>query len=304
MGQQPLSKEIDEDIRSLVALLNDASYIQTIAACSGHPQIPDKEWRDGWVTMKPVGSQERLWDFLHALRARLDNTTAVKMTQYYHSVFGDFPQRSHIDKIYEHYRAVGGESLFLSGIPILTVHNSFVLCPFCTTPDKALLIWENILRGVEDFVSRELDKSNAAYTAEAAANALVKQLCTISHIQGITLTQDNHCRWRIEFEATGDRNACLWCWDLISHVNGVLSREEEFQPQEDGRKQFLADGSFVLRPIVRNGFVERTREEHLKIWKLIELTAQELVHREVSGGTGNTEATSGRLDFMTNRSID
>ena len=109
MGEQPPSRIIEKEIRSLVALLNDASYIQTIGSCSGHPQMPERKWRDGWITMEPVGSPEKLWDFLDALRARLDNATAMKMMDFYQSLYSGLPQEAYADKIYEHYMESGGE---------------------------------------------------------------------------------------------------------------------------------------------------------------------------------------------------
>jgi hypothetical protein len=276
MGQQPSLNEIDKEIRSLVYLLNQAPYIQTYASCSGHPSMPERDWKDGWITIEPVGNPDKLWDFSEALRARLDNTTATKVIQYYSE-----QQYLYHDKVFELYKKMGAEELFFSAVPILTINLSFTLCRFCTTHEKGLLIWKKILDAVQEFIPHNADGRISVNTREESAKLLIKLLDSVPQIRGIALLFDRHDRWRVEFEAMGNRNSFQWCWNLVSHAHEILSQEKEFQPQEDGRRQFLAHGHFILRPVVRTGSVERTREDHLKIWKLIELTAQELIHREV-----------------------
>lgn len=290
MGQQPSLKAIDPEIRSLVHLLNQAPYIQTFTSCSGHPRMTEKEWVDGWITMNPVGNPEKLWDFLYSLRTRLDNTTATKLIQYYSG-----QQYFYHNKVFELYKKIGAEKLFFSAIPILTINLSFTLCPFCTIHDKALLIWEKILVAVQEFIHNNANRCSPINTREAAAKFLIKQLNSIPHIQGTALLLDRKGRWRVEFEAMGNRDSFGWCWNLVSHVHELLNQEEAFQSHEDGRRQFLAHGHFVLRPVVKNVFIERTREDHLKIWNLIEAAAWELIHGEMFSETNTLEVPTEQI---------
>lgn len=280
MGQQPSLKAIDTEIRSLIALLNRVPYIQTFSSCSGHPSMTEREWVDGWITMASVGNAEKLWDFLNSLHARLDNTTAAKLISYYST-----QQYLYHDKVFELYKKIGAEELFFSAIPILSINLSFTLCPFCTTRDKAMLIWKKILVAVQEFIPHNANECIQINTHEAAAKFLIKQLDSIPYIQGTVLLLDIHGRWRVEFVAMNRRDSFQWCWNLVNHVHEILSQEEAFQPQEDRRRQFLAHGHFVLRPVVKNDFIERTREEHLKIWKLIEEAIRELLHDETTEST-------------------
>lgn len=271
---------MDPEIRSLVALLNEVPCIQTHASCSGHPQMPAREWRDGWISMRPIGDPCALWDFLDYLRARLDNTLGAKLLILYPEQ--RYPHVEYSDEVLELYRKVKGKELYDSSIPIFTTYLTFTLCPFITHFDEALRIriWEKIIVAVQEFTHNSKDSCMTINTPKTAAALLVEHLRYIPHIQSIILLQDNYNRWRVKFWAMGDRNSCQCCWDLVNHVHATLSREEEFRPHADGRPKFLACGLFVLRPIVKNRDIERTREDHMKIWELIELATREYISAE------------------------
>lgn len=54
-----------------------------------------------------------------------------------------------------------------------------------------------------------------------------------------------------------------------------------------GRSQLFAHAFFVIQPFIREHNVKRTREEHLQIWRLIELIAVNLIRKGLEFNESN-----------------
>ena len=254
---------IEPEIRSLIKQLNRIPYIRTFASCSGHPAMPHKQWVDGWITLVP-GDATYVWDFVEVLQARLDNVKAAKVVQYYSE-----QGLCYHDKVFEFYKRVDAEKLFLSSIPILTTHICSCVFPWRVSVDARCVFWDEILKAVGGFdPSCECNHSDIR-SEEAGARRLVQWLKTSRHVQGIALYQGTRGTWRVEFEALSNRSSFEWCWRLTDHVR---KRFQELLSTEDC---LVSHTHIILRPVVMQ--TDRTREDHLKIWKLIEFAATELM---------------------------
>jgi hypothetical protein len=105
-----------------------------------------------------------------------------------------------------------------------------------------------------------------------------------------------------------NHTSCQWGWEFMNHLKTCLDKEvslsllpfddvfatlpekiaasleeqeEVLEPYRRGVCQFFLEGRFIIEPIVKRSNLQRTREDHLKIWKLIELATREYIHGEL-----------------------
>jgi len=328
MGKQPNLNLIDEEIRDLVSLLNKAPFLETCSSCSGHPDINghpkmlQREWRDGWITMRPIFDAGQLFSFLDFVRSRLDNT---RHSQLYWVAEED--TTFHVHRTLTLFKQVGGEALYASAVPILTTGFLIGIWPL-TTFSKALLMWNIVLSSTQEFLSFPHQALPPIETPKAGADTFVKFLQSVPHIQEVkqatanvsrglaniiyrSYLHPNSCQ-QVEIWFLWNRASFKWGWDFMNYLKTHLNREESLSPirfqdvvatltekevellneNEDafqrfhcGVPQFFLEGRFQIKPIVKQSNLRRTREDHLKIWKLIELAVQEWLHGEAVAST-------------------
>jgi hypothetical protein len=275
----PLSKQlmnlghIDLEIRSVIVLLNRAPYLRTSGSCSGHPATEDRKWIDGWIAMQPVGDPGRLWDFLNALTGCLDSTSDCAGRYYPGEVL-----RS-TDHIRERFRRAGVEALYDSCIPVVGTSLHFAVV--ARRADGSDPTWERVASTVRE--------SGAAFDPDAhptqhGAHVLPQCLANLPFVRNVVLWS-HRGKLGVEWEAMGDRESCSLAWQIGDRIRHLLDTEGA-----DATSHFA--GSFVLKPIVRAASLGRTRADHLAIWRLIEMAAQELLFERSDHSQIEDEATA------------
>jgi len=248
MGQQPDLEKIDLEARRVVYLLNEIPYIQTFSSCSGHPDNPKRDWLlCGWVALQPVDDNIRaFWEFLDSLRVKLNETN---------------PQ------MLEFSREIDAQNLYTSKTPLARTEMKLDFRPAGKT--NTLVFWNSFIDSVQEFL--EQTERVSIETRADAANLLIKWFDATEHIQETLYNPEGesircHVVWNYE--------SCQWCWDLLKHMNTTLSKV--LKPSDAGHPQFHAHRHFVLGLIVESPDMKRTREEHSKMWSLLEAAVIQL----------------------------
>ena len=262
---------VDKAIRDLVYLLNEASFLETSSSCGGHPDyyrtlIRTDEWREGGIHVDPTGDVGPVWDFLEFLRARLDNTRGLELSQ---RAERDKEQphikRTHVYRTSTLFKQIDGEALYASAIPILTTWFWSLIQP------RAPSVWNIVLSIIQEFISSS-EILPSIETPEAGAETFVRLLQSLPQIQEIAAWDyQPPSNGRVAIYFLWNRASIQWGWDFINHLKTRLEDELD-KPGIHFRT------SFAINPIVKRGNIQRTREDHLNIWKLIELAAREYIH--------------------------
>ena len=286
---------IDYEIRPLVNLLNRSPYIQTTSSCSGHPD-PEKwqqrRWdqRGGWIHIKPVGDPREAFNFLVNLLMCLDNTCALETEA-----------NSSADTIRQRYRQADADKLFQSGGPIALVCVSFSF--FACHPEEKhrLEIWKQFTVSLKALMPDCHELSAEVDTSDSAAKRLHQILHRLSFMYNVQLVRSREGYPGIALDTMADLI-------LLKRFSAVANQLHEYLDKagymgyhdtEDGMP-FTAKWFFDLRPFLNQELLPlphlltpewepRTREDHLKIWKLLELAVAEQLDSE--GYTTKTENT-------------
>jgi hypothetical protein len=268
---------IDEEIRPLILLLNEAPYIQTHSCCSGHPDDPSRRWNEGWIAMAPVGDFRAFWEFLDELQSKLN-----------------YPA----ERPFELFQQIDAETLFFSAVPLLDVY-----CNLSLGADTGndIHVWNYLVNVTQEFLQE--DKFISVKTAAEGADILTDKIHSTSYVQS---DKTKFVRgYRVHYEAVWRYDSCKWCWDLVEYINErlfkILGEYDWFHALYSERNEelrlhwrrfemhdinclyhpspFRARVSFGIRPIIeiKSQDVKRTREEHIQIWRLIELLAERLI---------------------------
>lgn len=276
LRRQPLNlNEVDEEIRDLVRLLNKVPVIETTSSCTGHPNTPTTEWWEGAIRIAPTDEVGLCWDLLDNICSLLDNTRGSKRSQ----TAKDDPYFNRTRKL---YRQVGGESLYASAIPVLRVEPHSIIAP--SAPVENLpSAWNVILSSTQKYISSR-EALPLIETPRAGAEAFVNLLQSVPRIQEITARPGRNNRfdptglypdawWVVKILYPWNRSSVLWGWDFMKHLRTQFDREVGSLAPLSG---------FTLIPNVRRGDLQRTREDHLRIWKLIELAVREILRSETA----------------------
>ena len=277
MGQQPDLNKIDEEIRPLIHLLNKAPYIQTHACCFGHPNNLSRRWTPGWIAILPIVDFCSFWEFLNGLHVQLNCPS---------------------ERPFELFQQVHDDALFSSATPLLDVYCRFSLGADFQRND--IHVWNHLINATQEFLQEAVvqDKKQviSVKTAAEGADFLTDKLHSTPHVQpDRTKFIRGYC---VYYRATWSYDSCKWCWDLVEHVNKQLGKIlgeydwlhalysgrnscDQSCNRRRNRTSFRARAIFDIRPIIRINThdVTRTREEHLQIWRLIELISESLMMR-------------------------
>ena len=286
---------IDYEIRPLVNLLNRSPYIQTTSSCSGHPdqeKWQTRRWNQhgGWIAIKPVGDPRGVFDFLINLLMCLDNTCALETAD-----------DSGADAIRQRYRQADADELFQSGGPIALMRVSFSF--FACHPEEKhrLEIWKQFTVSMRALIPDCDELSAEVDTSDSAAKRLHQMLHRLSFMYRTELATNREGYPGIDLYTMADLNLLRQFSAVANQLHACLDKAGYMgsHDTEDGTP-FTAKWFFELRPFLNQELLPlphlltpkwepRTREDHLKIWKLLALAVAEQLDSE--GYTVKTENT-------------
>jgi len=272
---------IDYEIRPLVNLLNRSSYIQTTSSCSGHPdqeKWKTRRWnqRGGWIHIRPLGDPRDAFDFLVNLLMCLDNTCALETE--------DNPCA---DTIRQRYRQADADKLFQSGGPIALMRVSFSF--FACHPEEKhrLKIWKQFIISIRELIPDCHERSAEVDTSDGAAKRLHQILHRLSFMYRTELVRNSEGYPGIDLYTIADLNLLKRFSAVANRLHESLDKAgymESHDTEDDA--PFTAKWFFGLRPFLNQELLPlphlltpkwepRTREDHLKIWKMLALAVEE-----------------------------
>ena len=286
---------IDYEIRTLVNLLNRSPYIQTTSSCSGHPdqeKWQKRRWNQhgGWIHIKPVEDPREAFNFFVNLLMYLDNTCPLETED-----------DSCADTIRQRYRQADADELFQSGGPIALMRVS--LSFFACHPEEKhrLEIWKQFTVSMRELIPDCDGLSADVDTSDSAAKRLHQMLHRLSFMYRVQLLTNREGYPSIDLYTMADLNLLKQFSAVANQLHACLDKAGYMASHdtEDGTP-FTAQWSFSLRPFLNQELLPlphlltpkwepRTREDHLKIWKLLELAVTEQLDSE--GYTVKTENT-------------
>jgi hypothetical protein len=138
--------------------------------------------------MRHLSDAGQLFSFLDFVRSRLDNT---RHSQLYWVAEED--TTFHVHRTLTLFKQVGGEALYASAVPILTIGFCFGIWPL-TTFSKALLMWNIVLSSAQEFLSFPHQALPPIETPKAGADTFIKFLQSAPHIQEVKQATANVSR--------------------------------------------------------------------------------------------------------------
>ena len=272
---------IDYEIRTLVNLLNQSPYIQTTSSCSGHPdqeKWQTRRWNQhgGWIHIEPVGDPRGAFNFLVNLLMCLDNTCALETED-----------NSCVDAIRQRYRQADADELFQSGGPIALMRVSFRF--FACHPEEKhrLEIWKQFTVSMRELIPDCDELSADVDTSDSAAKRLHQMLHRLSFMYKTELATNREGYPGMDLYTMADLNLLKRFSAVANQLHACLDKAGYMgsHDTEDGTP-FTAKWFFSLRPFLNQELLPlphllvpewepRTRKDHLKIWKLLELAVEE-----------------------------
>ena len=272
---------IDYEIRTLVNLLNRSPYIQTTSSCSGHPdqeKWQKRQWTQhgGWIHIEPVGDPRGAFDFLINLLMCLDNTCALETE--------DNPCA---DTIRQRYRQVDADELFQSGGPIALTCVSFSF--FACHPEEKhrLEIWKQFTVSLKELIPDCDELSADVDTSDSAAKCLHQMLPRLSFMYRTELVTSGEGYPGIDLYTVADLNLLKRFSAVANQLHESLDKAGYMGSHDtEDDTPFTVQWFLDLRPFLNQELLPlphlltpkwepRTREDHLKIWKLLELAVEE-----------------------------
>ena len=272
---------IDYEIRPLVDLLNRSPYIQTTSSCSGHPdqeKWKTRRWNQhgGWIHIRPVGDPRGAFNFLVNLLVSLDNTCALETE--------DNPCA---DTIRQRYRRADADKLFQSGGPIALMRVSFSF--FACHPEEKhrLEIWKQFIGSVREWIPDCHELSAEVDSSDSAAKRLHQVLHRLSFMYKTELVTNGEEYPGIDLYTIADLSLLKRFSALANRLHECLDGAGYMESHDtEDRTPFTAKWFFSLRPFLNQELLPlphlltpewepRTREDHLKIWKLLGLAVEE-----------------------------
>ena len=272
---------IDPEIRSLVALLNQSSDIQTFSSCSGHPKQGKWNPYGGWISMIPTGNPCNTLEFLVGLLALLDNTIPIQAVNHEHKDKG-----ASADAIRKRYYQVDADALFRSGVPIVIVDVSVQIFVFQPEVERRLQIWKQLIASIRDLITDADELNSVIDTPEAAVKYLQHAVQQLPFINSVKFVPSPEGYPGLQFRTKADLALGQWCLDVASRIDMCLHKAGYSGAGTEGNANFTVKWTFALQPFLNPELIPlphlittqsepRTREDHLKIWQLIELVVAE-----------------------------
>ena len=285
----PPLEEIDLEIRSLVSLLNESPHIRTTCSCSGHPNQEEwktREWDPfgGWIHIKPTGDPRAALEFLTTFLARLDNTAAVETVPGIRQE-GDVST----DTIRRLYQQADADGLFRSGGPVVIIGVRLSLFVCHQEKTHCLQMWRQLIDSIRDLITDKEKICPEIDTPEVASRCLREELHRLPFIYRVELRTDADGYPGLRLYTKADLALCQWFSELANRIYLFQGKTAYWETEAEGQAQFVAKWGFTLQPwlnaelipmphLMKYHWEPRTREDHLKIWKLIELAVEEQIH--------------------------
>ena len=277
---------IDYEIRPLVNLLNRSPYIQTTSSCSGHPdqvkwQTRRWEQRGGWIHIKPVGDPRGAFNFLVNLLMCLDNTCALETED-----------NSYADTIRQRYLQADADKLFQSGGPIVLIRVYFSFFPCHPEEEHRLGIWKRFTVSMRALVPDCDELSAEVDTSESAAKRLHQILHRLSFMYRAQLVTNREGYPGIDLYTMADLNLLKRFSAVANQLHASLDKAGYMGSHDiEDDTPFTVKWFFGLRPFLNQELMPlphlltskwepRTREDHLKIWKLLALAVEEQLEQK------------------------
>ena len=285
----PPLEDIDLEIRSLVVLLNESPHIQTTCSCSGHPN--QKAWKTrgwnpfgGWIHIEPTRDPRYALDFIVSMLKSLDNTTVLKTTNGVRQDDG-----ASANFIPQHYYEADAEELFYSDAPVVVIGVDLSLFAHHQEATHRLQIWRRFIDSIRDLITDKKKLCPEIDTPEMASRYLREELCRLPSIYSVELRTDRDGYPGLHLYTKGDLALCQWFSELANRIYLFQGKTAYWEADAEGQAQFVAKWGFTLQPwldaeliplphLIKYHWEPRTREDHLKIWKLIELAVAEQIH--------------------------
>ena len=277
---------IDYEIRPLVNLLNRSPYIQTTSSCSGHPD--QEKWKKrrwsqhgGWIHIKPVGDPRGAFNFLVNLLMCLDNTCALETED-----------NSYADTIRQRYQHVDADKLFQSGGPIALMRVSFSFFACHPKEKHRLEIWKQFTVSMRALVPDCDELSAEVDTSDTAAKRLHQMLHRLSFMYKTELATNRGGYPGITLYTMADLNLLKRFSAVANQLHASLDKAGYMVSRDtEDDTPFTAKWFFSLRPFLNQELLPlphlltskwepRTREDHLKIWKLLALAVEEQLEQK------------------------
>lgn len=309
--KHPPLEKIDLEIRSLVSLLNRSLDIRTTGSCSGHPD--QKAWKSrnirnryawnplgGWISFVPTGDPRRTLDFITGILTKLDNTN-------HNLQRGD---NSPDNTIYRRYQQVKADALFYSGIPIVIVDVYLHFSVRLSNEEYCLEIWKHFITAINESLLNDKEfttkgkicnpNDSTINTPEAAAKCLQQVLHQVPVIFMSKFDTDPSEYPSICLRTKADLDLLIRFSALANRMHTYLEEANNLQIASKGENPITMKWTFNFQPFLNQELIPlphlltpqwepRTREDHLKIWQLLELTVAEQLKSE--GITVKTENT-------------
>ncbi|MDE0634733.1 MAG: hypothetical protein OXI43_02615 [Candidatus Poribacteria bacterium] len=292
-GKHPPLEQIDIEIRSLVSLLNQSSYIRTISSCSGHPNR--KEWGThrrwdsrygGWISFVPTGNPHHALELLIGVLERLDNTG--HSTQQGEDISDN--------TICQRYRQVDADILFCAGVPIVIARVIFRFYVCHSEEKHRLEIYKQFIACAKELTLENKELAAKVDTPEMAAQILQKTLQQEPFLFSVRLGKSQEGYPGISLSKYSDLTSCQWFSTLVNRLHERLD-EAGYMDASDAAENapFAEEWYFSLQPFLNQEGIQgirvpylmspqwkpRTYEDHLKIWQLLELAVAEQIKCEV-----------------------
>ncbi len=297
--KHPPLEQIDLEVRTLVSLLNQSPNIRTSSSCSGHPD--QENWKDrnwsqfgGYIGIKPMSSQRKALDFLNSILMKLDNSDTSTKNEFLPAVLHktESTLNEHIsvpNAIRTRYEQVDAEDLFTSAAPVVLIDVSFRFYVCHNDARHSLEIWKQLIVCIRELIPDNEELNTEVDTSEMAMQILQEALNRLPFLFATTLVTSQEGYPGIKMHTIADLSLFQWFSALTDKLNELLGKAGYVSsPDADGQIPYVTKWYFDLRPFLNQELIplphlltpqweQRTCEDHLKIWKLLESAVTEAV---------------------------
>ncbi len=297
--KHPPLEQIDFEIRTLVSLLNQAPHIKTSgSSCSGHPD--QENWKNrnwsqfgGFIGIIPISSQRKALDFLNGILMKLDNSDTTTKNRFLPAPLQKIEStldehNTNTDAIRARYKQVDAEHLFSSGAPVVLIRVSFRFYVCHGDAKHSLEIWKQFIACLRELIPDNEELNTEVDTQEMAMQLLQEVLNSLPFlIATLVVSQEGYPG--IMLHTVADLSLFQWFSALTDKLHEQLGKAGyTSSPNADAHTPYVMKWYFDLRPFLNQELIPlqhlitprwkpRTREDHLKIWKLLELAVTEAV---------------------------
>lgn len=300
--KHPPLEEIDLEIRTLVSLLNQPPFMKTSgASCSGHSDQDYwkmRKWSQyaGYIGINPIDSPRKTLDFLADMLMRLDNTDTHTKNPYLQNVLQNIHDirklNTHTtEAIRDRYKHTNAKNLYCSGAPIVLIGVSFRFYVCHSNAKHALKIWQQLIMCINELIPEKEKITTEVDTPEMAMQTLQIALNKLPYLFSVTLVDSREGHPGIILNTVANLAVFQWFSVLGDKLDEYLDKAGFISsPDASSKVPFVIKWYFKLKPFLNQELIPlphllspqwepRTREDHLKIWKLLELTVAEQVNQ-------------------------